>query len=180
MTIQQFSLIDAAYRAFDKEFRKKHHHAVRDTEKGIWGASSCGVVFALFKKLKLDGKRKFLDIGCGDGRVVAVASLFTDAVGIEIDAELVKEGNSIINKIDLAAKLVCADFFKHDFSQYDVLFINPDTGFYNGLEDKLIKEMSKDVVLLVYNNIFLPRFLKRGKTHWIEQVPVTEFKQIES
>ena len=28
---------------------------------------------------------------------------------------------------------------------------------------------------LVYNNIFLPRFLKRGKTHWIQQVPITEY-----
>jgi hypothetical protein len=56
----KFKLIDREYNTFDKAFRKKHHHAVRDTEKGIWGASSCAIVFELFKKTHLEKKRSFL------------------------------------------------------------------------------------------------------------------------
>ncbi len=171
----RFNSIKQAFQASDRELKESFRFVVRDTAKGIWGPSDLDVVFGLFQKIGLQRAKSFLDIGCGDGRVVLVASLFTEAAGIEIDADLVNKGNEISRRLKLNAKLLCGDFFAHDFSRYDMLFVNPDTGFYNGLEDKLLKEMRHDAVLLVYNNIFLPRFLQRGATHWIRQVPVTEF-----
>jgi len=168
--------IKQAFADFDKELRNKFLFVVRDTEKGIWGPSNLDVVEELFKKINLQKFKHFLDIGAGDGRVVAIASQFTTAYGIESDKNLVDSGNRIMKKLKLNAQLICDDFFKHDFSAYDIFFINPDKGFHHGLEDKLLKEMKKDSLLLVYNNIFLPRFLKRGVTHWIQQVPITEFK----
>jgi len=167
--------IKQAFQAFDLEHRKKHGLIVHDTEKGIWGPSNLDIVFDLFKKISLKKFKSFLDIGAGDGRVVCAASLFTTAAGIEADKELVTTGNSIIKKLKLNAQLICDDFYKHDFSQYDILFINPDTSFHRGLEQKLLSEMKKGAVLLVYNNIFMPQLLTRGKTHWIQQTPITEF-----
>lgn len=174
--LTQFNQIKHAFDQFDRELKEKFLFAVRDTAKGIWGASNLDAVFGLFQKIGLSKYKNFLDIGCGDGRVVLVASLFTKAEGIEFDRDLINKGNEIKKKLGLTnAKLICGDFFKHDLSPYDIIFINPDTGFYNGLEDKLLKEMKKDAKLLVYNNIFLPRFLKRGKTYWFNQIPVIEF-----
>jgi len=177
----QFTQIKNAFTAFDRELQEHFRFVVRDTAKGIWGPSDLDVVFELFQKIELQRATSFLDIGCGDGRVVLAASLFIKATGIEIDRELISKGNELREKLGITtAALLCGDFFAHDFSAYDILFINPDTGFYNGLEDKLLKEMKPDAVLLVYNNIFLPRFLQRGTTHWIGQVPVTEFRQLKT
>ncbi|MBS3138481.1 class I SAM-dependent methyltransferase [Candidatus Woesearchaeota archaeon] len=167
--------IKKAFVEFDAEIKNKFFFVVRDTEKGIWGPSNIDVVIDLFKKIKLEKYKHFIDIGAGDGRIVAIASTFTNATGIESDKNLVDSGNKIIKKLNINAELICDDFFNHNFSTYDILFINPDKGFHHGLEDKLLKEMKKDAILLVYNTIFMPRFLKRGTTHWIQQVPITEF-----
>ena len=170
-----FVRIKEEFQRRDQQLHTRFQMTVRDTEKGIWGASDLDVVLELFQKIGLDKAKNFMDIGCGDGRVVLVASFFTHAFGIEFDEELVETGNKIKENLHSTnAELFRGDFFSHDFSGYDVLFINPDTGFYNGLEDKLLKEMKG--TLFVYNNIFLPRFLKRGKTYWIGQVPITEFR----
>ena len=175
----KYEEIKQAFRDCDSDIKNKFFFVVRDTEKGIWGPSSLDIVFELFTKINLKKYQRFLDIGAGDGRVVAIASLFTNAAGIESDKKLVESGNKIMGKLKLKAQLICDDFFNHDFSKYDVLFINPDKGFHHGLEDKLLRDMDKEAVLLVYNNIFMPRFLKRGTTHWIEQVPITEFRNSE-
>ena len=167
--------VKKAFNELDTEIKNKFFFVVRDTEKGIWGPSNIDIAFELFTRINLKKHHNFLDIGAGDGRIVALASLFTHATGIESDRNLVNSGQKITEKLKLKAQLICDDFFNHDFSKYDVLFINPDKGFHHGLEDKLLKEMEEDAVLLVYNNIFMPRFLTRGITHWIEQMPITEF-----
>lgn len=176
MTIKKrFQQIKEAYEESDLEFRKKYGFKVRETSKGIWGPSDLEAVFNMFRQLRMRNK-SFLDIGCGDGRVVLTASLFTKAAGIEIDRELLTKAREIQQRLNATgASFLDGDFFSHGFSTYDVLFTNPDTGFNNGLEDKLLSEMKKDALLLVYNHIFFPRFLKRGKTYWFNQIPITEF-----
>ncbi len=184
-TREKFGKIKQEFKNFDRELQENFRFVVRDTAKGIWGASDLDSVFKLFQKIQLNSFKNFLDIGCGDGRVVIVASLFTTATGIEIDKELINKGNEIKNKLKANniklnnAALICDDYFSHDFSKYDFLFINPDTGFYNGLEDKLIKEMKQTAKLYVYNNIFLPRILKRGKDFLFNQTPIIEFTKNE-
>ena len=164
------------FRELDNVQRKSCPTLVRDTEKGIWGPSSIDIVCKLFEKINLEKYRKFLDIGSGDGRVVLVASLCTNATGIECDKELIDKGIDISKKFKLNAHFIRGDFYDHDFSQYDIIFTNPDTGFYNGMEDKLLNELNG--LLIVYNNVFLPRFLRRGKTHWIGGIPITEYKNL--
>lgn len=173
--MDKFKQIKEEFKEYDKTVLEQFKMTVRDTEKGIWGPANVDNCFELFKKIKLSGN--FLDIGSGDGRVVLVASLFTKSVGIEFDEELVEVGIKIRDKLGLKAELIRADYFKHDFSSYDVFFINPDTGFEHGLEDKLLKEMKPDARLYIYNNIFLPRFLKKGQTYWFNSIPVIVYKK---
>jgi len=125
-------------------------------------------------KIKLQNYKNFLDLGSGDGKVVLIASLFgVHACGIEHDKKLLKVGKKIQNTLKLKATFLNEDFFKQDISKYDIIFINPDTGFENGVEEKCLKEMNKKTKLFVYNNIFKPRFLKQGKTHWVNEIPIT-------
>lgn len=145
-----------------------------DTSKGFWGAAITEHVYEFFKKIKLQNYKNFLDLGSGDGKVVLIASLFgVKATGIEIDPDLIKISKRVKGKLKLKGNFIKGDFFKHDLSKYDIIFVNPDKGFENGLEDKLIKELKGK--LFVYNQIFLPRFLKKGKTHWFDHVPVISY-----
>ena len=171
--MNEFNLIKKEFKKFDQELYDNFRFVVRETEKGIWGTSDLDAVFELFKKIKLSGK--FVDLGCGDGRVVLAASLFSDAVGVEVDEDLVRHGEKVREKLGLKAELVCGDFFDCDVSKYDVIFINPDTGFYNGLEDKLLEEMKGR--LFVYNDVFLPRFLNKVKVYRVGGMVITEFRK---
>ncbi len=166
-----FERIKKEYKEFYNSLLKKGRVPVWDTKKGIFGTSNIGNVFELFKQIELEKYNHFIDLGSGDGSVVLVASLFTKAIGIEFDKKLHEKAVEIRNKLKLDVELVCGDFLEHDLSKYDPLFINPDQGFHKGLGQKLQKEMKG--TLLVYNFIFTPHNLKKGKTLWFDQVPVT-------
>jgi len=173
MKLDKFHTLKEKYDEFYSTFYAKGKGTVRDTAKGIWGPAGTQDVYELFVKIKLDEDDSFLDLGSGDGKVVLIASLFCKkVVGIEYDKKLVKVGEKIKKELGLNAEFICGDFFEHDWSEYDVIFINPDQGMHKGVEDKLLKEMKDDAKLFVYNNIFLPRFLKKGKTYWFNEIPV--------
>ena len=174
---KKFQTICKAYQELEKELKASGRGLVWDTQKGIFGASQCERLYELFKRIGLSQYKKFLDIGSGDGRAVLIASLFTDATGIECDEDLVEMGKKIQQKLRLKGNLLCGDFYELDIGNYDLLFINPDQGFHKGFEQKLVKEMKEDAVLLVNNNIFLPETLTKEKTIWIDQIPVIVFRK---
>jgi hypothetical protein len=172
MKLDIFSKIKQKYDEFYSLFYAKGKGTVADTEKGIWGPAGTQDVYDFFVKIKLQNYKNFLDLGSGDGKVVLIASLFTKATGVEFDKELVKTGEQIKKQLKLDAEFIQGDYLKHDISKYDFIFINPDKGFEYSLEEKLLKEMGPKAKLFVYNNIFLPRFLKKEKTYLFEGIPV--------
>ena len=171
---EDFQRIKSAYQDFEKELLSQGKLTMRSTNTGFWGTSDLDAVFRLFEEIHLDQFKSFLDLGSGDGRIVLVASLFTKADGIESDAELVDKGKEIRDELGLNAEFLCQDFLQLDFSKYDFFFINPDHRFDPALEDKLLVQ-AKGGVLFVYNKVFAPEKLKKGKTHWFEQVPIVEY-----
>jgi len=173
-TEQKFTKIKEEYDKFSRELLKQGKLTVRDTEKGIWGITRCDEALNIFKKINLDKYKNFIDLGSGDGRAVIVASLFTNAVGVEFDKELNDKAIEINKKLKLKAKFICKDFFEINLKEYDVIFMNPDRGFEFGLEQKILKEFKG--LLVVYNNIFLPNILKKKKVIWAEQVPVNIYE----
>lgn len=191
--VDKFNELRQKYEEFYKSFYKRGSLPVGDTEKGIWGAAVTAHIYEFFKTLeiskeissaqkiskkfsreiKLQNYKTFIDLGSGDGKVVLIASLFgVKATGIEYDKDLIEISIRIRDELGLSADFIQGDFLKQDLSRYDILFINPDKGFEYKLENKLLKEMKKDAKLFVYNNIFLPNILKKGKTYWFEQVPI--------
>jgi len=178
MRLDKFHSLKELYNEYYSTFYSKGKGTVFDTAKGIWGPSGTQDVYELFVKIKLSKCKNFLDLGSGDGKVVLIASLFgVDSVGIEYDNGLVKKSIEFMKKLKLKAKFICGDYFKEDFSKYDIIFINPDQGFEKGLEDKLVKEMNPKCRLYVYNEIFQPRFLKKGKKYWFNGIPVIVYRK---
>jgi len=144
----------------------------RDTGIGLWGCSSPDAIFAFFKEIRLERFNNFLDLGSGDGIVVLMASLFTNAKGIEFDKELHDKAIEIKEKLGMDADFEKMDFNNALLSGYDFIFINPDTSFTrNSVEKKLLHEMKG--ILAVYNNIFTPNYLKKGDTFLHDQIPIT-------
>lgn len=156
-----FARIKKEYDDFYRELLKKGKLPMFVTEKGFWNAVISDEVYDAFKKIKLSQFRNFLDIGSGDGKVVLVASLFCKNVeGIEIDKFLHDKAIEMKNKLKINNAIFHnKDFFVHDFSKYDVLFLAPDTSLDRGLENKLLKEL--DGKLIHYGHHFQPKFLRK-------------------
>ncbi|MBW2966811.1 methyltransferase domain-containing protein [Candidatus Woesearchaeota archaeon] len=174
--VKKFELLKQKYEEFYSLFYAKGKIPMGDTEKGIWGAAMTDHVFEFFNKINLGKSKTFIDLGSGDGKVVLIASLFgVKATGIEFDKDLIDASIKIRDELELSADFIQGDFLKQDLSRYDVIFINPDKNFEYKLENKLLKEMKSKSKLFVYNNIFLPKILKKGKTYWFEQISIIEY-----
>ena len=175
--IKRDTTLDQLRKVYDEfylSFLRKGKVPMGETEVGFWGASITDDIYELFEQIGLEGFNSFLDLGSGDGKVVLIASLFTKAAGIEFDGNLVKVSREMRNTLGLQADLVKGDFMEHDLSQYDVIFINPDKDFSKGLEEKLLNEMKG--ILIVYNVIYKPAILRRGKTFWSKNnIPIAVY-----
>ncbi|TKJ17872.1 hypothetical protein CEE44_05115 [Candidatus Woesearchaeota archaeon B3_Woes] len=166
-----FENIKQEYDTFYKSFLKKGKIPYYETEKGVWGISVAEYLYKFFKEINLKKYKNFLDLGSGDGKVVLIASLFTKATGIEYDKKLSEKSIKIRDKLKLNANFIQGDFLKENLSKYDIIFINPDKGFHNETETKLLEELKG--ILIVYNFIYHPRFLQKGKTYQFDQTPIT-------
>lgn len=171
---RRFAAIKAAYARFEEDLGKRGERPLRSTALGFWGCASVDDAYDFFQQINLERAKKFCDLGCGDGRVVAVASLFCEAVGIEGDAQLVEAASKIFSKLPLGpVEVRLANYLTQDLSGFDVLFINPDQFFSLQFERKLLDEGRGD--LYVYNTIYRPNFLKKGKTYWANQMPIVHY-----
>lgn len=169
----RFARINEEYDRFYKSFLKKGQLPMGETKAGFWGTAASADVLELFEKIGLGKFKRFIDLGSGDGKVVLIASLFTNAAGIEFDKELHDKAVEIRDRIGLKAELVQGDFMEHGLSKYDAVFINPDKSFSRGLEQKLKKELKG--ILIVYNMVYRPETLEKGRTYWLGHTPATVY-----
>jgi len=142
---------------------------IRPTELGYSGAASAIAVHNFFKKIKLDKYNSFVDLGSGDGKVVMIASLFTNAVGIEVDDELIKTARKIAKKLKIGADFIQTDFLEANVSEYDIIFINPDQPMY-AVEKKLRNEMTPEQRLIVFGGLYKPMNMKLEKNLTVDGV----------
>jgi ribosomal protein L11 methylase PrmA len=106
------------------------------------------------------------DLGSGDGRlVIALAEHGIEAHGYEINPWLVWWSHFLIRRAKMTKRteVVCASFWKRDFSAYDVilLYVLPET--MAKLEPKLKKEL-KPGSRIVANTFIFPHWQPK-KSH---------------
>ncbi len=163
---QDISRIKSIYEQFERELMKKGKLPMYDTGIGFWNGSHVEEIFELFKSIKLDRFKSFIDLGSGDGRVVLMASLFTNAFGIEYDKTLVEKAHEVKKLLGIQnADFLAGNFYKHDISGHDVVFVSPDTPFHRGLEKKMLKELNGK--LIVHGVHFHPTMLLKENEFWI-------------
>lgn len=159
-----FGLIKKEYESYYTKLMRSGKFPLRPTKFGYWGYSAIKDVFEVFKKFDLKRYKNFIDLGSGDGKVVLVASLFTDAAGFELDRELFKKSieikNNVLKKIELnEIKILNKDYLDEDLSKYEVIYHYPDKPMHE-VENKLLKEMNNSAILIHYGNYFFPLQLK--------------------
>ncbi len=167
--------IQEYYRKLEEDALRKGRLYTWNTEAGIFGAVNCREMYGFFRKAGLNHYKHFLDLGSGDGRVVLIASLFTDATGIEFDGGLHHTAEEAKRALKGRCTFLKEDFLHHNISKYDFLFINPDKGFQRGVQQKLMQDMRKDAVLYIYNEIFAPEGFLKGKKEWCSMIPVVKY-----
>lgn len=125
--------------------------------KGGFGITTRLDALTVYLEKYLKPGQKFIDLGSGDGRVVFVASLFgAQAYGIEYDKTLVdismKARKTLSKKVIDPEKVhfIQGDFFDHDFSAYDVLYLNIGCAESLRLIDKIDREAAPGSILIMY------------------------------
>lgn len=175
----KFKIIERHFASRDNERRGEGKPLHHDTAHGIWGPSSTLDAYELFTRMRLDERDGFVDLGSGDGRIALIASLFTHSKGIEGDASLhdiaVLAKKELLPQIPELARceFVHGDYTHDNLSKYAVLFAFADHTWDEGFERRLLRECSG--ILLSYNKIFLPSVLKKGRTFWIQQIPIVSY-----
>jgi hypothetical protein len=181
-----FKRIKEYYDTLDREGLRHGRLPMHSTGFGFWGTTNMNDAYTFFSRIRLQRFKSFVDLGCGDGRVVLIASLFTNATGIEGETELIDVGNKAIKDIGLwernagssdtgplPATLKNKDYSTEDLSQYDVLFMFPDKRFDAAVVGKLLSEFTG--YLFVYNRVYAPAGIKAGKTYWVDQLPIASY-----
>ena len=177
MNPELFSQIKKEYDEFYKSLLLKGRLPMWSTEKGFWNAAASDEVYEAFNKIKLNKFKNFIDIGSGDGKVVLIASLFCKkAEGIEIDDFLHNKALQMKIKFGISnAEFHNGDFFQHDFSKYDVMFLSPDAPLERGLEKKLLNEMKGK--LIHYGQHFHPKSLKKEENFFVNGTLVSVYSK---
>ena len=123
-----------------------------------------GLAFQKLIDLKIvEEGQFFLDTGSGDGRIIAVAAAFGfKAFGVEINEELLRYSEKIINKLESEEVIPKGmttsskgDFFNADayqktkFSEFKVIFNYVTEA--EMLVEKISKESPTGTILIIYN-----------------------------
>ena len=106
-----YQAIEQAYDSYYTSLLKKGKLPLRSTEVGFWGPAVTHEVWDLFVGyLNLYGAKNFMDLGSGDGKVTMLASLFTQAHGIEFDKNLHEVAAHMQRHFKLPAEFTQGDF----------------------------------------------------------------------
>lgn len=100
---------------------------------------------------KVKPGQKVIDLGAGDGKIVInLAKQGIAAEGIEINPVLVKKAQLKIKQAGLEelAEVKKGNFWKLDYSDYDVIFLYGTTYIMERLEEKLMQELKPGAVVI--------------------------------
>ncbi|MHC1725234.1 MAG: hypothetical protein AB9866_04350 [Syntrophobacteraceae bacterium] len=130
----------------------------RLTTSGAWAASRPAHLFHFFREIELSRFRLFVDLGSGDGIVACLAGLFTGAIGVEADPQLVSTAQRAARdlRLDNRVGFIRANFLGQKLQAADCLYIYPDKPVY-ALEEEL---EGWGGTLLIYGPHFPPKKLR--------------------
>ncbi len=124
----------------------------RSTRAGLFVPASLSDLHLLFEAMELESYASIADLGSGDGRVVLLASLYTKAVGLEIDPALTAAARAEAMSLGFdRAEFRVVDFAQAGLGEFELLYIYPDKPI-----DELARRLAAEYSgrLLVYGPHF--------------------------
>lgn len=122
-----------------REHAGLHDFSYTYGEIDFWGFT------AILSQIHIQPGWRFYDLGSGAGKAVLLTAMLhpdVDCTGIEIIPELVELSQSLQRKTKIKnAHFIAGDFFDHDISDADVIFVNA-TGFFGDLLSRLQNHLS--------------------------------------
>ena len=132
----------------------------------------------IFGSLTFTGKERLLDIGCGKGVVLRIASgyPFEKVAGIEIDERLVSIAVNNFRVLKMEDRVQCfqanaAEF--EDYGNYNIFFMfNPfSSTVMKKVVDKLLEVSEKNPVTVIYHNpVYMEFFEQEGEVTVLQQL----------
>ena len=132
----------------------------------------------IFSNLTFDGSEKLLDIGCGKGVVLRVASEypFEKVAGIEIDERLLGIAVNNFRILKMEGRVQCfqadAAEFK-GYGDYNIFFLaNPFSGtVMEKVVGKLLDISERNPVTVIYHNpVYMELFEQKGKVTILKEL----------
>ncbi len=146
----------AARQYFGARRAMRRHLNLLDCEKtgvGIWVPSDLDDLIEIFERFC---GHSMIDLGAGDGLVLAAAAPFFTAVhGVELSPGWAAMANAARRDLGLRnVSVVEGDYLDFSLRGYSMVFIAPDAPFSQRLNDKLCHELTG--LLAVYCPIYRP------------------------
>jgi len=117
--------------------------------------SSLDVVDAALDLIEVKPGEIFVDLGCGDGRVLvrAAKKLGVYCIGFEINPNLALLAHRRAKDFGVGhlVDVVCADIFTLDFSRFNVIYVYTFPTILEKLSKKIIEECSEGTRVLVHD-----------------------------
>ena len=125
----------------------------------------------IFNTITYTGNEKLLDIGCGKGVVLKVATEypFAKIAGIEIDERLVNIASNNFKILGMTERIQCQNVNAAEFDgygDYNVFFLfNPfSDSVVKKVMEKLLDVSRKSVITVIYHNpVYIDIFKQRSK-----------------
>lgn len=125
----------------------------------------------IFDTLIFTGEDKMLDIGCGKGAVLRIATEypFQKIAGIDIDARLIDIAVKNFQLLGMKNRVSCQQINATEFkkyNEYNIFFMfNPFSGFVmEKVADELLKVSEKKTITIIYHNpVYLELFKQKGE-----------------
>ncbi|MBI2028933.1 50S ribosomal protein L11 methyltransferase [Candidatus Gottesmanbacteria bacterium] len=107
----------------------------------------------MFEFANLKKGESFMDLGCGDGRVViAAAKIGAKAYGVEINPflYLLSKFNIQKNGVGKGAQVFLSNLYSVDFSKYDIIFVAGFMDMMGRIEEVFNKKVKKGTRVICY------------------------------
>ena len=130
------------------------------TDLGYFLGTTTSTLPHLFDLVGLTPEDRFVDVGCGDGRVVlqAVESVGCHGLGIELNPQLVDIARSAAEERDLTerTRFIAADATEVDLSEATVVFLFLPVNALAFVLPKLIRSLPAGTKILAHEQAPLP------------------------
>ena len=134
----------------------------------------------VFKDMKFNKDDKFIDVGCGKGRILAEMERIKfpgQLYGIELNPDVAKYAQDWAKRYDNLT-IISGDAFKLDYNDYNIIMLCRPflEEMYVTFLEKMEKDIKHPVTVILYVDNYMAKYVK-DKPQWTMQKQEVVFKK---